>query len=44
MNIHYFDLEAFGNVFKTRIQYETSNAPNAKSEGETVVALQRPWQ
>lgn len=33
MNIHYFDPEAFGNVFKTRIQYETSNA---KSEGETI--------
>lgn len=34
MNIHYFDPEAFGNVFKIRIQEETSNAPNAKSEGE----------
>lgn len=32
----FFDPEAFGNVFKTRIQYETSNAPNAKSEGETM--------
>jgi len=34
MNIHYFDPEAFGNIFKTIIQWKTFNAPNAKSEGE----------